>query len=87
MHTIVLQEEVYEKHPWVAQSLFKAFNESKRLCQEAMYEFSALNYMMAWSIDEMEKEREIPDDDPGLTASRRTVTSWKRSCSRPMNRV
>lgn len=64
MHTVALREEVYEKHPWVAQSLFKAFAESKRLCQEAMYEFSALKYMMAWSIDEMEKERAVLGEDP-----------------------
>jgi 4,5-dihydroxyphthalate decarboxylase len=73
MHTVALREEVYEKHPWVAQSLFKAFEESKRRCQEAMYEFSALKYMLAWSIDEMEKEREILGDDPwayGLEANR-----------------
>jgi 4,5-dihydroxyphthalate decarboxylase len=73
MHTIVIREEVYEKHPWIAQSLFKAFDESKRICQEAMYEFSALKYMMAWSIDEMEKEREILGPDAwayGLEANR-----------------
>ena len=64
MHTVALREEYYEKQPWVAQSLFKAFAESKRLCQEAMYEFSALKYMMAWSIDEMEKEREVLGEDP-----------------------
>jgi 4,5-dihydroxyphthalate decarboxylase len=73
MHTVALREEVYEKHPWVAQSLFKAFSESKRICQEAMYEFSALKYMMAWSIDEMEKERAVLGADPwayGLEANR-----------------
>ena len=59
MHTVVLREEVYEKHPWIARSLFKAFDEAKRLCQDAMYEFSALKYMLAWSIDEIEKEREV----------------------------
>ena len=59
MHTVALREEVYEKHPWVAQSLCKAFEESKRICQESMYEFSALKYMLAWSIAEMEEEREI----------------------------
>ena len=73
MHTMVIREEVYEQHPWIAQSLFKAFDESKRLCQEAMYEFSALKYMLAWSIDEMEKEREVLGADPwayGLEANR-----------------
>jgi 4,5-dihydroxyphthalate decarboxylase len=76
MHTMVIREEVYEKQPWIAQSLFKAFDESKRLCKEAMYEFSALKYMLAWSIDEMEKEREILGDDPwayGLEPNRRTL--------------
>ena len=76
MHTVAIREEVYEKNPWIAQSLFKAFNESKRLCQEAMYEFSALKYMLAWSIDEMEKEREILGEDPwayGLEANRHVL--------------
>jgi 4,5-dihydroxyphthalate decarboxylase len=59
MHTVALRQEVYEKNPWVAQSLYKAFAESKRRCEESMYEFSALNYMLAWSIAEMEEEREI----------------------------
>jgi 4,5-dihydroxyphthalate decarboxylase len=76
MHTVAIREEVYEKNPWVAQSLVKAFNESKRICQEAMYEFSALKYMMAWSIDEMEKERAVLGDDPwayGLEANRHVL--------------
>jgi 4,5-dihydroxyphthalate decarboxylase len=76
MHTIVIREEFYEKHPWIAQSLFKAFDESKRLCKEAMYEFSALKYMLAWSIDEMEKEREVLGEDPwayGLEPNRHTL--------------
>ncbi|HKA31727.1 MAG TPA: PhnD/SsuA/transferrin family substrate-binding protein [Candidatus Binatia bacterium] len=59
MHTVALREDFYEKHPWVAQSLYKAFAESKKICQESMYEFSALKYMLAWSIAEMEEEREL----------------------------
>jgi 4,5-dihydroxyphthalate decarboxylase len=59
MHTVALREEFYEKHPWVAQSLYKALAESKRICQESMYEFSALKYMLPWSIAEMEEQREI----------------------------
>lgn len=73
MHTIALKQETYEKYPWVAQSLCKAFSEAKRLCRESMYEFSALKYMMAWSIAEMEEEREIFTGDPwayGLDANR-----------------
>ena len=76
MHTLALREEVYERNPWVAQSLCKAFAESKRLCEESMYEFSALKYMLAWSIAEMEEEREIFGENPwpyGLEANRHVL--------------
>lgn len=77
MHTVALREDFYEKHPWVAESLCKAFAESKRICQEAMYEFSALKYMLAWSIAEMEEERELFGGGElwpyGLEANRRVL--------------
>ena len=76
MHTVVLREDVYQRHPWVAQTLFKAFCEAKRICQASMYEFSALKYMLAWSIAEMEEEREIFGEDPwpyGLEANRHVL--------------
>ncbi|MBI2999819.1 MAG: ABC transporter substrate-binding protein [Deltaproteobacteria bacterium] len=76
MHTVALRQGVHEKNPWVAQSLCKAFAESKRICEESMYEFSALKYMLAWSIAEMEEEREIFGGDPwpyGLEANRHVL--------------
>ncbi len=76
MHTVALREDVYEKYPWVAQSLCKAFAEAKKICQESMYEFSALKYMLAWSIAEMEEERDVFGDDPwpyGLEANRHVL--------------
>jgi 4,5-dihydroxyphthalate decarboxylase len=30
VHTIVIKREVYEQNPWIAQSLFDAFDEAKR---------------------------------------------------------
>jgi 4,5-dihydroxyphthalate decarboxylase len=62
MHTIVLREEVYEKYPWVAQSLCKAFAESKRICEESLYKYSALKYMLAWSFADVEEQRELFGD-------------------------
>ena len=63
MHCVALREDVYQNYPWVAQSLYKAFCEAKMRCQESMYEFSALKYMLAWSIAEMEEEMEIFGND------------------------
>ena len=82
MHTVALREEFYEKHPWVAQSLYKALAESKRICQESMYEFSALKYMLAWSIAEMEEERELFGAGElwpyGLEANRHVLETFLR---------
>jgi 4,5-dihydroxyphthalate decarboxylase len=76
MHTVVLREDYYEKHPWVAQSLYKAFCESKKICVESTYEFSALKYMLAWSIAAMEEERELFGEERwpyGLEANRKVL--------------
>jgi 4,5-dihydroxyphthalate decarboxylase len=76
MHTIVLRADVYERFPWAAQSLYKAFAEAKKVCQDSMYEFSALKYMLAWSIAEMEEQREIFGADPwpyGLEPNRHVL--------------
>src|SRR3989338_3491694 len=69
MHTVALREDVYQRHPWVAQALFKAFCEAKAICQASMYDSSALKYMLAWSIAEMEEERELFGDCLGLAKS------------------
>jgi 4,5-dihydroxyphthalate decarboxylase len=72
MHAVVLREEIYQEYPWVAQSLYRAFSESKRLCQESMYEFS----MLAWPIPEIEEQREIFGEDfwpYGLDANRHVL--------------
>jgi 4,5-dihydroxyphthalate decarboxylase len=63
MHTVVLREEMYEKHPWVAQSLCKAFAESKRICEESLYKYSALKYMLAWSFADIEEQKELFGDE------------------------
>jgi 4,5-dihydroxyphthalate decarboxylase len=76
MHTVALKAELYEKYPWVAQSLCKAFSEAKGVCQETMYRYSALKYMMAWSIAQIEEEREVLGPDPwayGLETNRATL--------------
>ncbi|HVH92346.1 MAG TPA: hypothetical protein VM783_13275, partial [Candidatus Acidoferrum sp.] len=76
MHAIVLREEVYEKFPWVAQSLCKAFTESKRIYEESLYKYSALKYMLAWSFADIEEEKELFGDQfwpYGLEANRHVL--------------
>ena len=48
MHTVVVRRDVYRAHPWVAQSLYKAFVESQRLVYEDFKETAALKAMLPW---------------------------------------
>ena len=45
MHLVVVRRDVYEAHPWVAQSLYKAFVLAKAEANERLYDSSALRYM------------------------------------------
>lgn len=48
MHTVVIRRDIYHSHPWVAQSLYKAFVESQRLIYEDFQETAALKAMLPW---------------------------------------
>lgn len=48
MHTVAIRREVYEKHPWVAQSLYKAFVTAQREAYEELHETAALKFMLPW---------------------------------------
>lgn len=55
MHTVAIKREIYQKHPWVAQSLYKAFCQSKDICSAQLYEGSG-RYTMLWWLPEIEEE-------------------------------
>jgi 4,5-dihydroxyphthalate decarboxylase len=63
MHAVVLKESVYRENPWVAASLYKAFNRAKEICLREMYNTSTLRYSIPWLIPEIEREREIFGED------------------------
>jgi 4,5-dihydroxyphthalate decarboxylase len=76
MHTVVLRKEIYEQHPWAAQSLFKAFSQAKALTQKEIYDTDALLVMLPWLIDHIEETRTIMGDDYwpyGLECNRTTL--------------
>jgi len=63
MHTVVLRRELYEAHPWIAQSLMKAFVEAKRRAQENLYVVAAIKTMLPWQIAYVEEtRRELGED-------------------------
>jgi 4,5-dihydroxyphthalate decarboxylase len=64
MHTVVLRRDVYERYPWAAVSLYKAFSQAKNLALRALEEADALAISLAWSVSYSEQERALrgPDD-------------------------
>ncbi|MDB5572824.1 MAG: transporter substrate-binding protein [Hyphomicrobiales bacterium] len=63
MHTVAIRREVYEANRWIAQSLFKAFEEAKRRTYEDLKETAALKAMVPWLVHDIEEaQREMGDD-------------------------
>ncbi len=63
MHTMVIKQEIYDAHPWVAQSLYKACCQAKKLGQEAIHFDAALTYMLPWTIHEYEQTTSVMGED------------------------
>jgi 4,5-dihydroxyphthalate decarboxylase len=63
MHTVVIRRDVYEKYPWVAQSLYKAFVLAQREVYQDLYQTAALKYMLPWLIRHVEDTRALMGQD------------------------
>jgi 4,5-dihydroxyphthalate decarboxylase len=63
MHTVVLRRDVYEGRRWLAQSLYKAFEEARRRTAERLEETAASLSMVPWLYDEAERARRVMGND------------------------
>jgi len=63
MHVVAFKREIYERHPWIAVSLYKAFCQAKDLAVERMYDSDALTVSLAWLVGYWEQERALRGDD------------------------
>ena len=76
MHVVVLRSDVYERHRWVAQSLYKAFLAARDEAYSRIYDSSALRFMEPWLIQHLEEARQLLGDDYwsyGLAANEKTL--------------
>jgi 4,5-dihydroxyphthalate decarboxylase len=81
MHLVAVRRDVYEAHPWVAQSLYKAFVLAKAEANERLYDSSALRYMLPWLIPHVEEARELLGEDfwsYGLDVNREALAAFLR---------
>jgi 4,5-dihydroxyphthalate decarboxylase len=64
MHVIVIRRDVYEKKRWIAKSLYKAFEESKRIAFERLETATGtLHYALPWLFDYYEETVRIMGED------------------------
>src|SRR5579864_154853 len=84
MHTFVIRRDVYDKNPWVAQSLYKAFKEAKRqaLLQYKIGDsFMHGHFMVPWFTTLRDENRQLLGDDPypyGIEPNRKTLETFLR---------
>jgi 4,5-dihydroxyphthalate decarboxylase len=55
MHLVVIRNDVYERHPFVATSLYNAFEAAKDWAREKMRFPGTLRYMLPWLPDDIEE--------------------------------
>src|SRR5574342_537071 len=63
MHTVVIRRELYEKHRWIAQSLYKAFVEAQKRTYEFLGTTMALTTMLPWQVAHVEEARALLGED------------------------
>lgn len=59
MHTFVVKTELFQREPWVALSLYKAFVQAKDLNFKRLYDTNALVVSLPWLVDDIESTRRI----------------------------
>jgi 4,5-dihydroxyphthalate decarboxylase len=81
MHTVVIRRDVYEKSPWVAQSLYKAFARAQHDAYNELYEAGALSVMLPWLVQHVEETRALMGTDfwpYGLEPNAHTLATFLR---------
>ncbi len=81
MHLITIKRSVYEKHPWIAMNLNKAFEEAKQRCIELLSDFTCARMPMPWAAAFVDEMRTRYGEDPypyGIEASRPTLEAYCR---------
>jgi 4,5-dihydroxyphthalate decarboxylase len=79
MHLVAIRRDVYEKHPFVATSLYDAFVKAKKIALEKMFNLRALRYMTPFLMRDIDEIHEIFDGDPwpyGVEPNRPTLEAF-----------
>ena len=81
MHLVAIRRDVYERHPFIATSLYEAMERAKDLALEKMRDLGALRYMLPGMAVELDEIDDVFGGDPwpyGLEPNRPTLEALVR---------
>lgn len=81
MHTMIMPTSLYERHPWIAESVYKALDESKRIALQGRRQFGALQYMLPWLSEHVAEIDQLFHGDAwpyGVEANRTVLETFVR---------
>jgi 4,5-dihydroxyphthalate decarboxylase len=81
MHVVALRRDVFERDPWVAMNLVKAFEEAKRRSLARLGDITASHAPLAWLGDYVARLRTLMGEDPfpyGVDPNRPTLDTFLR---------
>ena len=76
MHLVAIKREIYERYPFVATSLYNAFERAKRIALKKMLNLRALRYMTPWLMRDIDEIHDVFGGDPwpyGVEKNRPTL--------------
>ncbi len=76
MHLVAIRRDVHERYPFVATSLYDAFDAAKNLALEKMRFIGALRYMQPWLPADLDEIDDLFGGDPwpyGIESNRPTL--------------
>ena len=79
MHTVVIKRDIYERHPWVAASLYKAFDAAKSDAIWRQHDMGCLFSMLPWIRLYNEEQELLMGEDPfayGLESNRNVLETF-----------
>jgi len=81
MHAVGIRNDMAEKHPWLAASVFKAFVQAKQIADNDLKEVTALKIGLPWVTAELESTQAAMGDDfwpYGVEPNRRAIQAMAR---------
>jgi 4,5-dihydroxyphthalate decarboxylase len=81
MHVVVLRRDLYEQRPWLAQSLYKAFERARLAATARVAETAVGRYLLPWAYADVERTRRVMGTDfwtYGLAGNEETLDTFLR---------